>query len=612
MTDLACDLRSLTIEHLRGFDRAVLTLGRRNLVLVGPNNSGKTSLLRLLNWVLSGADRDLLSGRRDLTDSERSLLIPARDTRGGARRLTLAVKLADGRRHRRYLATTDGVATLRLHLASGGRRVVALLGPPKRGEVRESSERAIALLEAVQSCHPPIFITPARDAGSDAFSAAVRSAVRTRLADRLVHEERGGAPAEYREAAKALNTIDSLAQKQASGLVDELSAGLPGSMTRAGKVDFDATPIALVDWLAERAGLLLSTGEHDERMVPPGEIGSGLQSILLMQLLKSAPTAGPSPMLLLEEPEAFLHPSAQRTLARSLFDAGDARLVTSTHSTVVVDESTAADIVLVRDHRVFSPMDVDARRRSINSALLTGQGSEAIFARSVLLVEGPGDRAFFEMLRRRLDSVVGPGIVGQLGMVAVGGKQRFAPWLQMLEAYADKHSGHRPIAHLTLGDSADAAADLARAHRDAKLALPIELDRAGREVTAAFKRGDPDEGLAKTLVYNDLAEQTGARLAMSPVDLEYSMLECASAATISELTATFGLNCVTANDLMFAMGSKIQGKAKADAAKGDWMRAEVARVLPWREVGPSLRLILRRWVTPILEDAHQEIPHELR
>lgn len=79
MTSPACSLRALTIEHLRGFDRAILPLARENLLLVGPNNSGKTSLLRLLNWVLAEADQDLVEGNRILTEAERALLLPARD-----------------------------------------------------------------------------------------------------------------------------------------------------------------------------------------------------------------------------------------------------------------------------------------------------------------------------------------------------------------------------------------------------------------------------------------------------------------------------------------------------------------------------------------------------
>ena len=608
MPDLTCDLVAVTIEHLRGFDKAAVSLSRQNIVLVGPNNSGKTSLLRLLHWVLTEADEDLLVGRRRLTDAESLLLLPARDTRGGARRLTLSVRIPDGRRHRTYQAE-DGLAFLRLQLK--GDRVVALLGQPRRSEPRESDPRAVALLGAVQACHPTTFIAPSRDASSDTFGEALRAAIRGRLADRLLHQERGGAPAEYRRAARALKSIEELAEKQASGLIADLSNGLPGAMTRASRVDFDATPAALVDWLAERAGLLMSTGTHDERMVPPEELGSGLQSVLVMQLLNNAAEADSTALLLLEEPEAFLHPSAQRTLARSLFDSQNVRLVTSTHSTVVVDESTAADVVLVRGHRVFSPSDADSRRRAINSALLTGQGSEAIFARSVLLVEGPGDRAFFEVMRRRMADFMDPELLSHLGIVAVGGKTRFAPWLQLLEAYADRHSGYRPIASLVVGDSVDAAGDLTRAYRDAQLTVPADLDREARAMATAFVERDMSAGLTHTAEYNRVAENAGVGLAMLPIDLEHAILESASPQTVQRLAEVLGLVAQGRDDLMTAMGSKAHRANAKDGGKGDWMRAEVARQLPWAEVGDAVRSILRRWLSPLLDEANAPIPQQL-
>ena len=46
------------VENLRGFRRAALDLSNDLTVLVGPNNSGKTSIFRLLDWLLNGASED--------------------------------------------------------------------------------------------------------------------------------------------------------------------------------------------------------------------------------------------------------------------------------------------------------------------------------------------------------------------------------------------------------------------------------------------------------------------------------------------------------------------------------------------------------------------------
>lgn len=58
---MAVQLRAIEIQNLRGFVRATVSLERDVTLLVGGNNSGKTSMLLLLDWVLNRAsERTLL------------------------------------------------------------------------------------------------------------------------------------------------------------------------------------------------------------------------------------------------------------------------------------------------------------------------------------------------------------------------------------------------------------------------------------------------------------------------------------------------------------------------------------------------------------------------
>ncbi|HZL07326.1 MAG TPA: AAA family ATPase, partial [Coriobacteriia bacterium] len=336
-----------------------------------------------------------------------------------------------------------------------------------------------------------------------------------------------------------------------------------------------------------------------------------VQSVLLMHLLIGDGGEGQRELLLLEEPEAFLHPSAQRTVARQLFDAEDLRLIISTHSTVVVDESVAADVVLVRGHRVFSPTDVDQQRVQINSALLTGQGSEAIFSRSVLLVEGPGDRAFFERLRRRFSALVPVGVLSSLGIVAVGGKTRFAPWIQLLGSYLDRHSGFRPIDFLVVADSADACTDVSRGFRDAGLSLPTAIGRLVSATSAAFSSGDVQGGIGQSQALNSASEREGFPMAFLPVDLEYAALSRASEVTLAALESHLHLGTNDRDALMSRLGSKFAGAPVASPRKEDWIRAEIAATLPLTELSAGVRLVLRRWLSPALDDAGLALPELL-
>jgi len=93
--DFSVELMAVGITNLRGFSQTRLSLREGLVLLVGPNNSGKTSLLRILDWVINRADEAVLRGNRLLSDDEISLLVPARRTGGSARRITLDVHIPD-------------------------------------------------------------------------------------------------------------------------------------------------------------------------------------------------------------------------------------------------------------------------------------------------------------------------------------------------------------------------------------------------------------------------------------------------------------------------------------------------------------------------------------
>lgn len=394
-----CQIIGLEVENLRGFRQTSLSLERDMTVLVGPNNSGKTSLLRLLDWAINGDTDDLLNGLRELTPAEEELLLPARDTRGSARRLILLVRIADGRTARRF-AAKGRVTRLRFRVVA--KSVYLAVTPPRRSEPKSSEPAAIELLTALRAVTPLVLVPSARSAESDRFASTLAGAVRARLAERALHARRGGAPAEYRAVRAALVNLERIAGELVTPLWGQIEGALVPGLATVGDFSLEADPDSLVDWLVSRIRFTLSTGEHDKRRVKPGEVGSGLQSLLDIAVMRSAESEGAKAWLLIEEPEAFLHPSAQRSVASALRVSTTLKRIVSTHSPLVAEEGEYGEIVLVRDHRVFEPAPVGERRTEINTAFQAGMGAEALFARSVLLVEGPGDRAFFEALRRRL------------------------------------------------------------------------------------------------------------------------------------------------------------------------------------------------------------------
>jgi predicted ATP-dependent endonuclease of OLD family len=293
-------------------------------------------------------------------------------------------------------------------------------------------------------------------------------------------------------------------------------------------------------------------------------------------------------IIAVEEPEAFLHPSAQRTLARIVSAEAPGKRLVSTHSPILVEEARFGETVLVRDHRFYPPAPVaDDTRAAINTALLAGSGAEMAFARSVLLVEGDGDAAFYETLRRRLARASANGRVDQLVVVGVGSKTAFAPWLRMLSSYGSESD--RPIRWLIAADG-DAATQVRRAHSDAGLRLSIRLRNA--LMAAANERDNPSRDVftAATETANAVARQTGAALHLSPVDLEHAALLGCNDDDAASLASVLDAPVTTRDDLESWLRNR----------KAPYRRSALASAIPWEKLSRDTRIVLRRWLEPVM------------
>jgi hypothetical protein len=125
-------LLSVEIENLNAFGHTSLALDRDRTVIVGPNNSGKTALLTLVDWLLNRATDDELRGG-GLRPESQEVLLPARETRNQARRLSIYVRVGgDVERIRYRVITTGGTrGVLRLGLVwKLWRPELAALSPP--------------------------------------------------------------------------------------------------------------------------------------------------------------------------------------------------------------------------------------------------------------------------------------------------------------------------------------------------------------------------------------------------------------------------------------------------------------------------------------------------
>lgn len=590
-------LRAIRFNHIRGFTDAQVDLSRESVVLVGPNNAGKTSVLRVLDWIFNGADEGVLRGERPFDAATRELLAPARDVGLKARRITLEVHVPDGRHANRFGA--DGkVVSLRFRLWSD--RVTVRTGRIERSEKAESTPLGLEFLRNLREQYDVLYIAASRSAGGDGFQELLREQMSRRLKTKFQTGAAGGAPGnELKSLQSGAKAVKQVAEKQLGSLWKDLDAWLPAALRSAGAFEVDVAVADLERLALEKSIGKLSTGDHDAQRVPIQEVGAGHQSLLWLGLALLRPEDSRRRILLVEEPESFLHPSVQRQVARALFDTPNVTSIISTHSPVVVDEAVAPEVMLVRDHKVYSIGDVDAKRAEIHTALMSGAGAEAIFSSSVLLVEGPGDRAFFERFRRRLGELGIPAhVLGAMFVVSVGGNTRFGPWLTIFEAYAP--AGEMgPISWLLAADSCDAVAEVLQGVKAASATLDASAETLARAIPQITENNSPtlENVVAATRSFNASAAAGGADVRFLPIDLEYSMLLAVKPKTTKSLAADVGIKASDVGDLMSKLGSKGGTGSRANGSKADWQRDRIAAALPWTEVAPDVREILWSWVS---------------
>ncbi|HEX7949776.1 MAG TPA: AAA family ATPase [Candidatus Limnocylindrales bacterium] len=187
---------------------------------------------------------------------------------------------------------------------------------------------------------------------------------------------------------------------------------------------------------------------------PVSDHSVGTQSVAVVGLFSAyLDTVPRKPMALgIEEPEAHLHPHATRAMVRRLSTAGLQTIVT-THSTSVTDAADPRSFVVLRrttpgtvahavPPRLLGDVEAADIRRRIAEA-----STEFLFARLVLLTEGPSERAAFPLFAARLGWDL--DILG-VSVTAVGGGS-FKSFLKLLGSDA------LDIPHVVVCDN-DAAA----------------------------------------------------------------------------------------------------------------------------------------------------------
>lgn len=221
-------------------------------------------------------------------------------------------------------------------------------------------------------------------------------------------------------------------------------------MTHRLEIDFEAyNPINFFHALRLQA-------VEGEVPVSLEEMGTGEQQVLALAFAYAYAKAFHTGLLLIvEEPEAHLHPLAQAWLARQLRERCDQGLqvLITTHSPAFLRIEDLDGLVLVYKERGATRVRQLAPKDLVNACVSMGAPRERIseenilpfyeynatpeiksgfFARAVVLVEGPTEALALPELLAKCDLIVEKE---GIAVIPVGGKGNLAKWYRMFTAY---------------------------------------------------------------------------------------------------------------------------------------------------------------------------------
>lgn len=409
-------LRKLNIQNFRGIKNLELELDDL-VVLIGENNVGKTAILQALRLCLYklGARRRVVFGTFDFH------LVDERAKPRSAEPISIVLNFAEDN-----VGDWDDVLVRRLQrqkilqVADDGRSQVILrvtcsysardleqtwdFLDSQRAPLTGISGGALSALKEVVAFY---MLDALRDAGRnfDAKGPFWRPFLND---SQLQPEKKGAMEAKLKEVNELI--VDSHRSfNQVCKRLKKVQDVVP--MQAGDVVSIEAVSSRMFDVLS-RAQVHLGTTTGAK--VPVDRHGEGTQSLAVLMLfaafleLEETGSAKRAPLVALEEPEAHLHPSAVRTLWKTIEGISGQKLI-STHSGDLLSQVPVSSVRrLARrggDVEVFrlKPETLNDKEQRMFDYHIRRARGELLFARCWLLVEGETEVILIREIARYLD-----------------------------------------------------------------------------------------------------------------------------------------------------------------------------------------------------------------
>jgi putative ATP-dependent endonuclease of the OLD family len=389
--------------------------------LIGPNNAGKSNILEALRRVLGTNWVTVSSFSPDdvfMHDSERAVTIscwldppvsyhrfkgaPSTDIHAISFEYT-RYKIGEKRGQPRLEQSCQD---------KRGQPPTVLAKAPKKGEQRQY-ERLVGIPSEVRDAVPLIYIGTNRSLKEQLPSARysllrqIFEDINRQLqdpTDTVRVKRRNGTEEtvpridrfrELMQSALALLRTDAFNRVESTIKTKVLQQLGFDPIKDTGKIDLHFTPIDSFDFY-KSLDLLV---REDGFTVSAQEMGEGMQNAIVLAILQAfEETQRQGAILLIEEPEMFLHPQMQRSLYKTLRRIGESnQIIYTTHSPHFIAVPDYNEVVLVRKQTgrtkvTISALPTDSARREKLIKELDPERNELFFATRLLIVEGDTEK----------------------------------------------------------------------------------------------------------------------------------------------------------------------------------------------------------------------------
>ena len=387
--------------------------------LVGQNNVGKSTLLESLRWLLKPDARS----SSDFADAKQPIVVTAKIEGVSAAILGLIPEP----KHRTAIEPycPNGVLWIRVR-TEGPKTIKQEVWNPEvleaDGSPKEWRSYPTGLPQAVAAILPePLSIQAMKDVQKDFTSVAAGTSIK-KLIEEIAEPVTKANATEIDAALKTINDLlagEGETRSKALNEFDEKATNVLEDFFPGLALQLELPETKVKEFF--KSGSLNVREEGKPEFTEFAQLGSGAQRAIEMALicyLAAAAGTGATyarKLLLIDEPELYLHPQGVRRVRRALsvLATKNFQVVFSTHSPLMLDRANAAHTVIVRKEPTTGARTRKPLQQAVRDALAEAESqsrvlfelgniAEIYFAERVVLCEGKTDRRILPLAYEQL------------------------------------------------------------------------------------------------------------------------------------------------------------------------------------------------------------------